>query len=559
MGKKIKRVLCIEVGLTKTKLCETNYLKKHTKLYHCAILDTPENTIEDAYVRDRKLFAEFLSDEIQKAGIKTKHVVFTLVSNKIISREVFIPLVKEKLIPEVIEAEKYDYFPMDITDHTLAYTVLERLPQEKQLRLMVYAIPATLILNYENLARDLKLTPVAYDYVGNSVYQWLRLHKGKTQQAIPDVVLQINEQVSMLTIFQNGLLSLQRTINYGINTFAEAILDSRAYGELRLSEAQALLFEKRLLKETYEGALPMETEAVETEEDTLARLSASEAVMDVSRSFLANVLRILEYHTDTKKTPHITEIAITGMGARILGLRELFENEMNLTVCHIKTLEGLHYGKNLKDSVDSDRLLSCVGAVCEPVQYLSVKFDIGDGRSPIRFYVFMLCLSFLAGVTMIFSAKLSYDDAYNQNIRLQQEEARRLYINDIYQNYLDAMAASAAVVGMDASLFDINARLTALFAELEDKLPSHTVVHSFQSANHVFSMNLTVDTKADAQKLLLQLQSIPYVAQVQISGITEQAMDEGITTVSFSVSFLLVDAPEEAVDVEAAETEGTTE
>jgi type IV pilus assembly protein PilM len=220
-----------------------DYLKKNPKVYRCLIFDTPDNTIEDGYIRDKSSFAGFMRKKLDEGNFKVKNVIFTISSNKILSREVIIPLVKDNRIAAVIEAEANEYFPRDITDHIVTFTVLEKKMEEKKMLLLAFAAPANLVKNYYSFAELLDLTVVAVDYVGNSSYQWLK----KTASAETDFVLQINEENSIVTIMNDGVMTLQRTINYGTNMLAEAVIETNIFEVEELAAATELLKKDELL------------------------------------------------------------------------------------------------------------------------------------------------------------------------------------------------------------------------------------------------------------------------------------------------------------------------
>ena len=48
---------------------------------------------------------------------------------------------------DIVRAEANDYFPMDISEHVLTYSLLESMPETKQKKIMVFAAPLTLVRN----------------------------------------------------------------------------------------------------------------------------------------------------------------------------------------------------------------------------------------------------------------------------------------------------------------------------------------------------------------------------------------------------------------------------
>lgn len=126
-----RTVVSIEIGLTQTRLLELETGKKIQRVKKAVVFDTPQNAMEEGYIRDTSEFAEQLSEQMRLAGIKTRDIIFTISSNKVISREVTVTALKEKMIKNIVQAESSDYFPMDITDHAISYSIIGQNKEEK--------------------------------------------------------------------------------------------------------------------------------------------------------------------------------------------------------------------------------------------------------------------------------------------------------------------------------------------------------------------------------------------------------------------------------------------
>ncbi len=131
-----KKVLSIVIGDAITKVCEVSYRKKYQnqgiRVYKSISFSTPENIIEDGYIRNKEVFREKLRRQLQLANINTKKAIFSISSSKIANREVIIPLVSEKRITDIIKTGAADYFPVDMKDYILSYVVLEKKKSDRK-------------------------------------------------------------------------------------------------------------------------------------------------------------------------------------------------------------------------------------------------------------------------------------------------------------------------------------------------------------------------------------------------------------------------------------------
>ena len=151
------KVISIEIGNVLTKVCEMDYRSANAKVYNSFTFETPKGTIEDGYVKEADEFIDVLHAKLASNQIKTKKVVFTVSSSKIATREVFLPLVSRDKIMSMVRANASDYFPMDISNYYLTYTVLEKAvsSEEKKLKLLLIAAPLDMIEAYFDLARTM--------------------------------------------------------------------------------------------------------------------------------------------------------------------------------------------------------------------------------------------------------------------------------------------------------------------------------------------------------------------------------------------------------------------
>lgn len=125
-----KKVLSIVIGPECTKVCEVSYKKnyqnKSIRVYRSISFPTPENSIDDGFIKDVETFGEELRKQLKLGKFKADKAIFTISSSKIANREIILPPTKEKKIMEIIKTGAADYFPIDIKDYILSYSLLEK-------------------------------------------------------------------------------------------------------------------------------------------------------------------------------------------------------------------------------------------------------------------------------------------------------------------------------------------------------------------------------------------------------------------------------------------------
>ena len=153
------KVLSIEIGQGLTRVVEMDYNVKNPKIYDFFTFETPKDVIDDGMVQKNDAFTSVFKAECEKRGIKTNQVVFSVNSTRIARRDITIPLVKEKQIQDLITTSATDYFPVDMTQYHLAYSIMEKIntKEEKNYRLNVLAVPNDLTACYFDFCEILRL------------------------------------------------------------------------------------------------------------------------------------------------------------------------------------------------------------------------------------------------------------------------------------------------------------------------------------------------------------------------------------------------------------------
>ena len=533
------KVLSIEIGLNTTKLCLVETGKKKTRVSQVYVLDTPEDGFDDGYIKNTAALAEMIRKKLSEAKIRTRNVIFTISSSKIANREVIIPLVKANKIPTVIQAGIEDYFPIDISEYNVTYTILEKVKREneKYYRLLVLAVQNNLILSYYKLARILKLKIKALDYSGNSIFQIVR----KQVNIGTNMFIQINKQNTLINILRDDILVLQRTVSYGYEAVLEAITENNLFAAETEAQAVSMLKMKEILYTQFGNRMDeivSATAATEEYVNQYEEFSAREDVTDTLHYLINNILRVMDYFTSKNQGERIQSIYLTGSGSGFLGIDQLFTNEVGYLTSKLTNLKGIQFKPGvLPESFTQSDFITCIGAVLNPVNikpgHLIGKRTIRSSTQVIGVVcVLAVILSSIAAVSSDVMLKSVYDK--QAHIRSQIEEIKD--IEDIYTENKSIKYAFITMESIDGYSYSNNENLGKLLLELQQKLPGKVIIRSFRATGIDILMDITVDSKETAAMTLSQLKKVSLLDSVTTDSISEQVDEYGITDVNFSVT-----------------------
>lgn len=593
----VSKVLSIEITDLVTHICEIDYNKKKPVIHKSIIFENPQYSVEDGFVLDRGPYKNALKEELNTARIKTKDVVFSLSSSKIINREVTIPDMKKELIAGLIENERNEYFPMDTTGHVFAFEIIEKIKETKQQRISIYAAPDILIKNMTTLASELELNVVAIDYSGNAIYQFLK----REQEEPIEMYLQVNEKGSQFTILDNGMLELQRNMNFGVNTLVNAMNDARYYDkELEYNEALLKLKEDQMLYSSFSEA---DAAVPETEEERKI-IALKARLTDATRPMIGNLSSVLEYYNTKKRgaimrggapaddkkkkkgkgsdsdittdsngnagsdaagstdtansdgnaavTPEsgsaanepeaqaMAKIYLGGAGTNVKGIKELIENEFNgIEVVVLPALPGIKIGKENRTAEEhSTELIACIGASFPTISFYQKNEKEAISKTLIV-SIIGLVLVIAAAVLIILNGKSEYDKALERKgvLIAQRDQLEAQGIEQLENEYAEAVNRYANVKAADEGTFNHNENWNEILSYLETESVSDIIISSVSSTENALTMNVAVTSKEEAAELLLQYQKIPYFSEISITSISENTdADTEYKTVTFSIT-----------------------
>ena len=271
------------------------------------------------------------------------NVAFSISSPRLATKEVLIPNVKANKIDKLVQANATEYFPVNMDEYIIQYTVLEKVEDQGQekIKLMVAAVPSEVVESYYGLAKALGLKVAFVDYAGNSTYQIMK------QQIGPEVslVIQVENDGTVINIFKDNVLQLQRNVPYGKSMLVNAVMEK--YG-LKYEAATAKLQNETLLHSRFDG----------------------DEVTESLRYMASNINRVIDYYVSRNRIS-IQKAYLIGHSTSIKGFATLLSNELNMPIEKVERLKNIALDK--KAYVEEATLTSYVtnlGAVIDPVDFI---------------------------------------------------------------------------------------------------------------------------------------------------------------------------------------------
>lgn len=580
---KAQRVLSIEIGYSLTQVCEMDFQSKHPQVYGVFSMKTPEGILNDGAISPTDSFVQNLKSYIAANGMSAKRVIFAVTSTKIANREAMIPVVKENKVRDLIMSNITDYFPVDPSAYQFAHNIMDTVTDEsgaKQFRVMVMACPTDILDGYGYLAQQLGLELSSIDYSGNSIFQALR-NRFKTGV---NLTVKIDERSSLLTVTNNGVITMQRSGIYGADQVVDILMETDVYGEPLSYEAAVKTLRRNNLvmkPEEEETLADKEAEVAELERANEAAIAQAAMTGDSSaiagttvaakqagtnlkmmrlrrdvtyayQQLISSIVRVIDYYNSKNRDAAIDNIIITGIAADFWGFAGLLSEELGRDVEVLKDLAGtdISQGLHLHD-VSLGDYISVIGAGLGSVGFMPASVADSKGAktkggkavksksnvSTDKIGTFVFVIGFVVAIVLIALSVPKYYAAKVTNDTLKERKAQLEPVLEIYNTYVQTKADYDYLTVVYAQTENYNEQLYDTIEELEEKLPADVEVTSFSTSITGISLTLQVADKNEAAGTILQLRTFDNFEDVSLTGINEMEDEENNTSfVQFSVT-----------------------
>lgn len=514
------KILGIEIGSSRIRICEEDYNTKNPKVYRSVSIKTPAGVVNDGELDVREELVSAIKDALVKNKIRTKKIIFSMNSTKIASREIVIPFVKENKIKNLIAANVTDYFPVDLEQYEIGHSVIGVINGEndtKQYKVLVLAVPLTIIESYFALASSLGCDVVALDYSGNSIYQIVRRHCDAGVQ----MVIKVDENSTMVTVLRNQEVALQRTVPYGVEEAVAAEMDMMEYNDFDYDNAVRAFKEENRMEDVF----------------------VAQALEDL----VNGISRVVDYFTRNNNTP-IEKVYLSGLGGSFRGLADVISRATDLTVEPLTEIKNLHFERYFKDESFGE-YLTCLGAAIAPIGFMGLKEKekismtvLPDEKSMLSACILFMVACLVGAAALLTVSYMGLWSARADNTELKDRIEELQDAENVYRDYLQQRYTYGKLMYFQSSTVTYNEKLVAFIEEMELKMPSSLNVQSFSAGLTGVTMSVTVSDKREAAKMIQQFRSFDTVEEVEVTSLYDSGavMDgevlEEEPVVNFSIS-----------------------
>jgi len=346
---KVSLPVGLDIGSNRIKVVQLKPATPNPLLLKYGIADAPVDSVVDGEINDTEAVAQTISDLLYSSGISEKRVILGISNQKIIVRVISVPYMEKDELRSAIEFQAGDHIPIPIDQAIIDFVVVGERQNEKNERLLdiiLVAAQKEMVAKHIEALEKAKLKPYIVDVSSFAIARSLieppalvpeekDIEKAKKAVGLVD----IGDEVTNITIVENGILRFSRITSVADNTFTKALVT-----HLNLSVEDAIKN-----KDKY-GFAPVGSAKAEATDDPQEKVQA--VLADELLKFVSEVKRSFDYGlAESLESEKIDRIILSGVGAKTPGLLSYFEESFGLEV----TLGNPLGSVSLADSINQEQ------------------------------------------------------------------------------------------------------------------------------------------------------------------------------------------------------------
>ncbi len=325
-------IIGIDIGSSFIKVVQV----KKNKIVRSGMEALPEGMVNQGRIEAPAQLAEVIFKVLKRNKIKGRQCVLCIAGNELIVRELKLPEMEERQILDNINHEITSFLPMNKEEYCIDYKILEYLPPQEgslgKLRLMVAAVPNSLVQAYIDTLKTIKLRTLYVDVAPNILS---KLTKQLTLQgSIPGNynnigIIDFGAYSTNVMIMKDGNYFLHKSISNGGD-----YLTSQIAKKLNIDIMEA---------EEYKKKINFFENNFHNNDYLFVKNYVDFQVMDIERT--------IEFFKNRNNQIGLDTLYVTGGGSLLKGLTDYLKGHFNIEVTPLAS--ALRQYRKLDDNVQS--------------------------------------------------------------------------------------------------------------------------------------------------------------------------------------------------------------
>lgn len=342
-----KKILSIDIGRYETKVVEGKKTNKGLDIKKYFSFLTPEGVYEDGYILEPELLHYLLMEEMRKNKMSSKIGYMTVKSTSIITKEIKLPVVKNKDIEGILKYEMEEYLPIEKKDFVIQYKLINKVKNREveNLNILLIAVPEEIVEGHFLLLKDLELNPTVLDVQLNSISKLFQynnfINREYSTKNTTFALIDLAYSDTSIGIIKNGKVLLNEAIKIG----------GRSIGK---STSKFLQLSQQEFYEKIKSILDINSS---NRKDNLSHDKISRLIKANIDVLMDEINLVFEKYKSKYVEDKIQIIFLHGGLSNIGGMDIFFQNHFKIPSIKIEDMDKVNLSENL------NKYINCVGSI----------------------------------------------------------------------------------------------------------------------------------------------------------------------------------------------------
>jgi type IV pilus assembly protein PilM len=316
-------MFAIDFGARSIKVAKVHKVNDGYELDNYGITLSPEGAIANGEILNPIVVADVLIELLKDSGIRDRKAIIAITGQKVIIREIILPIMEDKELMAGVMWEAPKYVPYDLDESIIdAEKVNEFVEKDgnKMMRVLLVAAPKSIIQPYMEVLKKARIIPKIVDVISSANIRVFKNHltdkkEEEKEGSIIDIIISIGASSTILSLVEKGNLKFTRNILVGGDDINKAITKSL---NISFEEAEKLKREAKIML------------GPEAEEEK--KIESEKIIVKILNQITKEVRKSLSYYKTQSQKVKYNKMILSGGCANIDNIKDLLSEQFEIPV-----------------------------------------------------------------------------------------------------------------------------------------------------------------------------------------------------------------------------------
>jgi type IV pilus assembly protein PilM len=333
-------MFAIDFGARSIKVAKLHKTSEGYELDNYGVKLSPPDSIINGEILNPIAVADVLTEIVRDSGLRDNRAIIAITGQKVIIREIVLPLMEDKELLAGVMWEAPKYVPYDLDESIIDAAKVEEFEEKegnKMMRVLLVATPKNVVNPYMETLKKSRIIPKIVDEISSANIRafdhYLSDKEEKDDESsIINIILSIGASSTILTLVEKKNLKFTRNILMGGNDITKAIAKSLS---ITFEEAEKL-------KRDTEMALGPETEEEKKKE-------SEKIILKILNQMAKEVRKSLSYYKTQSQKVKYNKLILSGGCAKIKNIDKFLSEQLEIPLIIGDPLEEIKIDERVFD------------------------------------------------------------------------------------------------------------------------------------------------------------------------------------------------------------------